>query len=194
MSRNLIHPSEPAFTQADVDYYLENPGLKPPAMHDRPRFSAAVQLARIKARHTADALSRNPKYAQLQAEYADAVKAAGAALDRQKRMAELKAAQAEALEREARLKVEGKGIEAHEAHMEAHRARREVDALELEDFRTSGTDADPYRPLQTLEALRGKMEAAAAEVKAPLFAMPSGMEWRSAAFEEAKRKTRIIRG
>jgi hypothetical protein len=69
-------------------------------------------------------------------------------------------------------------------HVEAKQAR---DALMLEDFQLRGSDRDPYKALDELEAIRSKMEAASLDVKKPKQMQPKGWEHRAREIERAKR-------
>ena len=193
MSQNLQRLPEQHFTDADVDWYVAHPEVKPPPRHLRPRFHDAIAIARNRARHQADELARNPEFGRLQVTYAETMLAAQAGIQRERRKAELQTTEQKALEREARLRSQGDNDAAHDAHMEAHRARREYDTMVLEDFRTTGTDADPYKPIEELHRLTGKMKETAKQVSNPRFYQPQGWEHRNLAWEQAEAKKKTYR-
>jgi hypothetical protein len=153
--------------------------MPPPDRVRTPRFHQAVVNAREEARYTADALARNPEYLKLQSAYAAALEKAGAANERMSRKARLDVKITEAKKQHEKLKAEGKLDEAHEAYMESSNALHEFNNLDLEDLRTKGTDADPYKPLKDVKDLKDKLDAAIKDVKKPNVIYPRGMEHRA---------------
>ncbi len=179
MARQLHVIPEPKPTREQVERYLQNPHLAPPDRLTTPLLWHEVMVARERARHTADALARNPEYSRLQAAFADATAKAGAAIDRRSKLADLRGLIADAKQRRAAALAADQGDEAHAAHMDQLDAQRQLDVMELEDLRTKGTDADPYKALADLDALKGKMKQAADDVKTPDVIMPRGWEHRA---------------
>jgi hypothetical protein len=179
MGQNLYRILEEKPTPEDIQPYLDNPDMPEPSRVRTPRLHQAVVNARAEARYTADALARNPEYLKLQSAYAEALDKAGAANERKERKAELKAIKTEARERHEKLKSEGKLDEAHEAWMESSNALKEYNNIDLEDLRTKGTDADPYKPLKDVKELKDKLDAAIKDVKKPKVIYPRGMEFRA---------------
>jgi hypothetical protein len=179
MGQNLYALPEPKPTPEMIQPYLENPDLRPPDRLKTPLFYAAVEKARAEARWTSDALARNPEYTKMQAQFAGHFENAMKAVDRKLKYAELRLAFADATLKEAKLKTEGNNDAAHAAHMEGYAHRRQADAIELEDLQTKNTDADPYKPLDTLKELMDKMAQTAKEAKPTGTIYPRGLEHRA---------------